>query len=221
MTTGRQLALDLSARPAFGRADFFVTKANDLAMEKIEAWRRWPGAMLMLTGPQGSGKSHLTAVWAGLAGARITKADAPDIPGPLAVEDVDRAAGNPQQEEALFHFFNRARAAGQRVLFTARRVPGEAGFDLPDLVSRLQSLDIAFLSAPDDALLTAVLSKQLSDRQVVTDAKVIAYLVPRMERTFDAAAQLAEALNRASLSAQRPPTVPMARTVLEAMDKSS
>lgn len=217
MNTQQQLALDLSARPALGRDDFFVTEANRLAMEKIEAWERWPGAMLMVTGPRGSGKSHLVAVWAALAGADLTDPGCLDGTGPLAVDGVDGAAGNPALEEALFHFFNRARTAGQPVLFTGRTAPGEAGFRLPDLVSRLQSLDTARLSPPDDALLAAMLTKQLSDRQVEVAPKVVDYLVPRMERTFDAVQELAAALNRASYAERRPPSIPMARAVLEAL----
>jgi len=70
----RQLALDLPARPALGRADFFVAKPNRLALAQVEAWPDWPGGRLALAGPAGSGKSHLAHVWAARAGARILPA---------------------------------------------------------------------------------------------------------------------------------------------------
>lgn len=210
-----QLALDLTKRPALGRDDFFVTEANRLALARIEAWQKWPGAMLVLTGPAGSGKSHLAAVWAARAPARIVPAAEHPGDGPAAIEDLHTIAGDAEAEEALFHTFNRARAAGQPLLFTARAAPGRIGLRLPDLVSRLQSLDMAALAPPDDALLAAVLTKQLADRQLVLEAKVTDYIVTRTERRFDAIERLARELNRTSLTARRRITVPMARDVLE------
>ena len=213
------MALDLAGRPALGRAEFFVTDANRLALAKIDAWARWPGAMLFLCGPAGSGKSHLAAVWAAMADARIVAAGEDPGAGPVAVEDLGSVVGDAEAEEGLFHFYNRAKAAGQPVLFTARAAPGRIGLALPDLVSRFQALDIAQLDPPDDALLAGVLTKQLADRLIDVDAKVVDYVVARIERRFDRVEAFAEALNRASLAKHRPITVPLAREVLNAMGR--
>lgn len=220
MSAARQLAWDLTARPAQGRADFFVTDANRLALAKIDGWERWPGGMLLLVGPAGSGKSHLAAVWAGLSGARIVPAGEEPGPGPVAVEDLGAVAGDAEAEERLFHFYNRAKAAGQPVLFTARRGAGQLGLRLPDLVSRLQALDVAAMEPPDDALLGAVLTKQLADRQVEIDPAVVEYVLARVERGFDAVEALAGALNVASLAQRRAITKPLVREVLAAMGET-
>ena len=86
------------SRPALGRADFFVSPANRLALAQVESWPGWPSGRLAVTGPEGAGKTHLAHVWAARAGARIIAgADLPglDLAGmpddaALVVEDADR-----------------------------------------------------------------------------------------------------------------------------------
>ena len=104
----RQLAFDLPHREARGRGDFFVSKSNRAALAAIEGWRDWPGGKLLLTGPEGAGKSHLVQVWADLAGAEVLAADGLAATDPaafagrrVALEDADRRAGDPAFEEAL------------------------------------------------------------------------------------------------------------------------
>src|SRR5687768_10052933 len=94
----RQLVLALPARPALGRADFFVAPANRIALAQVDRWPEWPDGRLALAGPKGSGKTHLAHVWAARTGAGVLGAgDLPALdPGSvppdavLAVEDVDR-----------------------------------------------------------------------------------------------------------------------------------
>ena len=76
MSALRQLAFDLPGRTALGREDFFVAPSNALAVAKIDLWPRWSPTKLVLTGPVGSGKTHLAAVWAGASGADIVSATA-------------------------------------------------------------------------------------------------------------------------------------------------
>jgi len=73
----QQLGLDLPSRPALGRDDFFVAPSNAIAVAMIEGWQAWAGRKMVLTGPPGSGKTHLAHVWANLSGAGII--DARDI----------------------------------------------------------------------------------------------------------------------------------------------
>src|SRR5471032_2421903 len=136
--TGRQLPLDLPHDPSFAREDFLSSPANAEARLKMEAWPDWPGGMLLLTGPAGSGKSHLAAIWAGRAGATILEAGTlsagtQDLAA-LLIENADRVGAN---EAALFHLINRAREAGARLLLTARAAPDSWGLKTPDLLSRL------------------------------------------------------------------------------------
>jgi hypothetical protein len=88
----RQLVFDLPARPAMGRAAFFVSPANALAVRALDA-ANWPQGRMVLTGPLGAGKTHLAHVWASDTGAVILPATA--LPAPpaalpvaLAIEDL-------------------------------------------------------------------------------------------------------------------------------------
>ncbi len=217
-----QLAFDLPARPALGRDDFFVSPANRTAVSWIESWADWPGGKLLLAGPKSAGKTHLVHVWAGLCDAQVVEADrlnALDINAAvqscprIAVENIDRIAGDATCEQALFHLHNLALADGGRLLMTcALRAPR---FDLPDLQSRVSASPAVQLEAPDDALLSAVMVKLFADRQINVPASVISYLATRMERSFDRAAALVQAIDAAALARKRPITRALAAEVLD------
>lgn len=220
----QQLTFDLPVRTALGRDDFFVSPANAVAVAAIDDWQHWPGQKLILTGPKGSGKSHLTHVWAADAGAKVVStqdletdqisnlvATTPNI----AVEDIELIAGNPLGEQALFHLFNLALSEGGNLLMTGLTPPATWPITLPDLKSRLQGCNLAHLSPPDDALLSAVLFKLFADRQIDVQISTIDYLTKRMERSFDTAAKLVAELDAMALSERRAITRNMATRVLD------
>ncbi|MEH6749121.1 MAG: DnaA/Hda family protein [Paracoccaceae bacterium] len=218
----RQLSFDLPVRAALGREDFFVAPANAMAVALIEGWRDWPGRKLVLEGPKGAGKTHLSHVWAQAAGARIVEAralagaDIPDLAsGPVAVEDVPLIAGDTAAENALFHLHNLTLAEGHSLLLTADRPAAHWGLTLPDLASRMQGTQATRLEAPDDRLLTALLAKLFADRQLIPTPDTIPYLVTRMDRSFDSARQLVAALDAAALAQGRPINRKLAADVME------
>ena len=71
MSVPRQLALALAHTESFAREDFLSGPSNASALALVESWPDWPGRAAVLVGPEGSGKSHLAAIWAGEAGARF------------------------------------------------------------------------------------------------------------------------------------------------------
>ncbi|WP_127114280.1 DnaA ATPase domain-containing protein [Shimia sediminis] len=218
-----QLNLTLPVRTALGRDDFFVSPANAMALGLIEAWPNWAGGKLVLSGPTGAGKTHLVHVWAAMSGARIVAArdlredGIPDLArGPVAVEDVPEIADRPNAQNALFHLHNLVLAEGQTLLLTGESDPKHWGLTLPDLMSRMQGTTVAALEQPDDTLLTVVLAKLFHDRQLTPHPDTIPYLVRQMDRSFEAAQALVEALDQLSLSEKRPITRALARRVIEA-----
>jgi chromosomal replication initiation ATPase DnaA len=217
-----QLGFDLPVRTARGRDDFLVAPSNAMAVAMIENWRNWPGGKMVLTGPQGAGKTHLTHVWAEGAQARIIHAgdlDAEAVPdlarSSIAVEDVPALAGDTAAQTALFHLHNMVLAEGHSLLLTGTGSPTHWGLELLDLVSRLQGALEATIDAPDDALLASVLVKLLADRQLTPPADLIPYLLNRMERSFAAANRTVAILDRESLARKRPVTRALAATVLD------
>ena len=131
----QQLVFDLPVRPAMGRGDFFVSASNEVALARVDAWREWSFGKLVLAGPEGSGKTHLAHVWAGQSGARIisasdvTEADVAQAAAwpALALEDVDRVAGDAAAEARIFHLHNALAATGAPLLLTGRRPPARWG----------------------------------------------------------------------------------------------
>lgn len=217
-----QLSFDLPVRAALGREDFFVAPGNAMAVALIEGWRDWPGRKLVLEGPKGAGKTHLSHVWAKAAGARIVQAKtlaAADIPAlatsNVVVEDVPLIAGDNLAENALFHLHNLILAEGHSLLLTADRPAAHWGLSLPDLASRMQGTTATRLEAPDDRLLTALLAKLFADRQLIPTPDTIPYLVTHMDRSFDSARQLVATLDAAALSQGRAINRKLTAEVLE------
>jgi chromosomal replication initiation ATPase DnaA len=202
-----QLALDLPHVPALDADDFMLSDCNAEAMRLIASWPDWSARCALIAGPAGAGKSHLVNVWRERSGAQVLSAASIEEDmvdgletGPLAVEDVDRFA---RDERALFHLLNLSRERGFDILLTARSLPGAWPVALDDLRSRLRSLPFAEIGAPDDALLRAVLVKLFDDRQLSAPPAVIDYLLRRMERSVDAAADLVARMDKAALAERR------------------
>jgi chromosomal replication initiation ATPase DnaA len=218
-----QLALTLEHAARFGREDFLEGPSNAAALALVERWPDWPDRIVALIGPEGAGKSHLAAIWAANAKARIVAASAlaePDLPqfvaGALVVEDL--APGN-FDERVLFHLLNLARQDGAFVLLTARTPPAGWPIAVKDLASRLRALPVVALAPPDDALLRAVIVKLFTDRQVGVDESLVSYVATRIERSFAAARAAVAALDREALRRQRPITRALAADLFRDWDQ--
>lgn len=225
MSAPRQLAFDLGLQENLSRDGFFPSGANAAGLAAIAAWQGWPQRRHLLIGPAGAGKTHLAHIWAAEAGAEILRAttlpqyDPTSLPAHLVVEDADEMAGLPAHEEALFHALNHQLASGGTLLITARTPPRDWGLGLPDLLSRAQSIAIARLDAPDDALLSAVLVKLFADRQIAVPPNLIPYLAARMDRSIAAARHLVAALDARALALGRPVTRALAAELLDSPDQ--
>ena len=83
----RQLAFALPHAESLTRDNFLEGPANAAGLVLVDNWPDWPNRIMLLVGPEGSGKSHLAAIWAEQAGARSTTAHAltaTAVPGALA-----------------------------------------------------------------------------------------------------------------------------------------
>lgn len=217
----RQLAFDLPARASLRREDFFVSPANAVALATV-AGGGWPLGKLLLTGPEGAGKTHLAHIWAAEQGAVILNGAAlaqTDVEArshtPVVVEEAEAVAGDPRAETALFHLHNRLAERRLPLLLTAAAPPRDWGLRLPDLLSRMQGTAIARLEAPDDALLSAALVKLFADRQIAVPPSLIPWLVARMDRSLAAARALVARLDAEALARGGPVTRQLAAELLD------
>ena len=217
----RQLVLALDHAISFAREDFLEGPSNAQALALIERWPDWPDRLMVLVGPEGSGKSHLAAIWARASGARVLSAKhlgEADLPsefatGALVVEDLESEG---LSERALFHLINLAREERADVLFTARSAPAGFAVTIRDLASRLKVLPVVALAAPDDALLRALIVKLAADRQLAVDEALVNYLANRIERSFTGIRAAVKALDEEALRRHRPVTRALAAELFRA-----
>lgn len=224
MLPARQLVLDLPVVEGLALEDFLPAPGNEAALRAVLAWPGWPASTLLLVGPEACGKSHLAAIWA--ARAEAVRLRGQDLSAPQAAlarlggaraalcDDADLAI----EERALLHLLNALAERRGHLLLTARAaVPGWSPA-LPDLRSRLAAAWTLRVAPPDDALLAALLVKQLADRGLRAEPEVVAFLVARMERSFAGARRLARALDRAALGTGRAVGPALARAVLAELE---
>jgi chromosomal replication initiation ATPase DnaA len=222
----RQLAFALPHAESLTRDNFLEGPANEAGLALIDSWPDWPNRVMLLVGPEGSGKSHLAAIWAEQAGARSSSAralTAAGVPGALAtgalvVEDLKPSDFD---ERAMFHLVNLAREDEASVLITARLAPSAFEIELRDLRSRLRAVPMVSLLPPDDALLRALIVKFCADRQMAVDETVVSYLATRIERSFAAARRAVELLDTEALRLGRPVTRALAAELLRIPDARS
>jgi chromosomal replication initiation ATPase DnaA len=215
----RQLAFVLPHAESLTRDNFLEGPANEAGLALIDRWPEWPNRVMLLVGPEGSGKSHLAAIWAEQAGARsisVHALTAAAVPGALAtgalvLEDLK----SPDVDErALFHLMNLAREEEAFVLITARMAASALQIELRDLRSRLRAVPTVSLLAPDDQLFRALIVKFCADRQLAVDETVVSYLATRIERSYAAVRQAVELLDTEALRLGRPVTRALAAELL-------
>lgn len=185
---------------------------------------------LYLLGPAGVGKTHLLlatcaaaeqaarrvaylplAAAVGRLGEALEALEGNDL---LALDGIETIAGQRDDEIALFHAFNRARAATTTVLFAANAAPDALGITLPDLRSRLSQCGRIALQPLGEAGRREVLRERAHRRGLVLDDAALDWLLKRVDRDLASLTVVLDRLDRASLAAQRRITVPFLRQTL-------
>jgi DnaA family protein len=233
----RQIPLDirLADHAVF---DAFFPGPNALALKSLRDLIERPGwSISWLWGTFGTGRSHLlqAAVSAfGSVGSRSAYLPLVLIqglgPGAIdgfgdaslvAIDDVDRVAGDPEWERALFRLYESLQATNARLIVAASVPPGQAGFKLADLQSRLSSGAVFRLLPLTDEDSMRALQLRASLRGITIPDDTATYLLTRVERSLPALFDVLDQLDLAALAAKRPLTVPFVRAILESRVLSS
>ena len=169
-------------------------------------------------GEAGRGKTHLLHIWAEETGARVVDGAGLRLPllagGTLGVDDADLAG-----EEALLHTVNACAEAGHTVLLASREAPARWMVRLPDLQSRLRATTAVGLAEPSDAMRAVLLSRLLSERQLVVLAGHQAWMLEHLPRSAGVLREVAARLDRASLAMGRAVTRALLADVVERLDE--
>lgn len=228
-TPGQQLPLALRYPPDQRLENFIAAPDGAIAQLRALAEAN-AGDWLYLQGADGVGKTHLAlgacastdaagrrAAYLPLHAARgrlRAALDALEGYDLVALDGLEAVAGSRDDEVALFEFHNRMRSAGTGLLYTARAAPEALALALPDLRSRLSQCTRIALSSLDDAGRQAVLRDRAQRRGLVLEDQALDWLLKRADRDLFSLTTLLDALDRASLSAQRRITVPFLRQTL-------
>ncbi|KFN45099.1 DnaA regulatory inactivator Hda [Arenimonas oryziterrae] len=188
---------------------------------------------LYLAGPVGSGKTHLLlaacaeaqalgrrAVYlplAAMAGRLEQALVGQDDAALVCLDGLDAIVGDRDDEVALFHFHNRARAGDGRVIYAASAMPAALPIGVPDLVSRLEQCTRLALAPLDEDARRDVLRQRAARRGLELDDAVLDYLFRRVGRDLATLTVLLDRLDRESLAAQRRVTIPFLRQFLPAV----
>ncbi len=195
--------------------DFYVSTSNEEAFSWVQK-EGWPFPILLVCGPEGSGKTHMAHVFSKhvFKAKDLKEEDIPLLPSRVAIEDIDEV----RDETIIFHLYNYTKENQKQVLLTTRSVPL---FKLADLKTRINSLPVVYIHAPDDSLMMALLCKSFMERQVEVDSEVISYLMTHLERSYRAIHQLVMAVDTYSLSLKRRITIPLIKDALKKMEKET
>ena len=203
--------------------DFLIADSNLEAVRWVDNWKSWSAPSIVIYGPRGCGKTHLSNIFIQKSGAKKIVPEALSNNSPQSFLEksnifVLEYVENNLDQEALLHFYNNTIDSGGQILFTARSAPSHWGLSLRDLESRLRALPSISIGMPEDALLERVLVKHFSDRQLLITSDVVGYLITRIERSLEAASNIVSKIDGLAISSGRPITLPLVREAL-AIDK--
>lgn len=227
MSAIEQIPLDLGHRNALGRDDFMVAGNNQDAVAWMDLWPEWPAPCLVLYGPIASGKTHLGAVWAERTEAICVRAsdinenmirDIAEMKHHVIIEDADHLIGNLSGEKGLFHLYNIFKEEKRSFLLTLREPPVRRSFALPDLASRMRAAPSVAIREPDEDLIAALLVKHFNDRQLRVGVDVLNYILPRIERSFEAVSDLVARADKMAMIEKRKISIPLMRVILTEQD---
>jgi chromosomal replication initiation ATPase DnaA len=183
-----QLLLNFQFSKNYKRDDFFVSKCNYFAFNLIDGWPKWEKNILNIYGERYSGKTHLSEIFlkknnGKLFNSKDFKFDKSDNLRFYQNIILDNFTEN-FDEKSLFLLINLVDQNNKYLLLNSSKPINEMNFKLKDLTSRSKNCLVAKIDKPDDELIRVLIAKNLSDRQVKIDNKLIEYAVKRIPRSY-------------------------------------
>ena len=188
MKSLNQLLLDFDYEQNFRDDDFYVGKSNFYTFELINKWPKWEKNFLNISGEKFSGKTHLINIFLKkFNGIRVQSNVLNDDKlkeikphQNIVLEDLSSDV----DENLIYTLFNIVEQDNKFLIITSTKPIAEINFQLEDLRSRTKNCLLAKIDNPDDELMFALILKNLSDRQITLDKKLIDFIIKRIERSY-------------------------------------
>ena len=198
-----QLILKFPAHQAYKKEDFYVSPSNQEAYDFINSWPKWIKRIINIFGPVGSGKTHLASILKNKT--TFLQVDSSKLnqktflkfktKEALIIENLDEKIS----EKLLFSLWNSALQDNKYLLITSKQPINSYKFKLQDLESRVNSSLIIGIKLPSDDLISVILAKNFSDRQIQVEKKHIDYIIKRIDRSYEKISQFVTTLDKHSL----------------------
>ena len=176
-----QLLLNFNYKKNFNYDNFYVSKSNFYAFEILEKWPKWEKNILNVHGEKFSGKSHLANIFCKKKNSK--KIDEKQLNDEILKElklfeiiILDNFE-NISDERIIYALFNLVDNDNKYLVINSLSPINEIKFKLNDLNSRSKNCLFAKIDSPDDDLIFAIILKNLSDRQITIDKKLIDFII--------------------------------------------
>jgi chromosomal replication initiation ATPase DnaA len=203
-----QLIIKFDYEQNFKDDDFYVSKSNEHVFSLLNKWPKWGKNFLNISGEKFSGKTHLVNIFQKkFKGVKFnanlfTNNDLKKIKiyENIILEDIDRDI----DEKLIYSLLNIVDLSNKFIIVTSAVPIVNINFSLPDLKSRTKNFLLLNIEKPDDELMFALILKNLSDRQILIDKKLINFIIKRIDRSYGKIIDFIYKVDELSLKKKKP-----------------
>ena len=188
MSNLNQLLMQFNYQQNFRFDDFYVSKSNSYIFNFLNNWPKWEKNFVNIFGEKFSGKTHLTNIFIkNFKGIKLNSTELDDntfkkikVHQNIVIENLDDGIN----ETLFYSILNTIEQDNKYLLVTSRQSIVDIDFKLNDLKSRTSNFLLQNIANPDDELVFALILKNLSDRQIFLDKKLINFIAKRVDRSY-------------------------------------
>ena len=203
-----QLILNFDYDQNFKDQDFYVSKSNEFAFKLLNSWPKWEKNFVNLIGEKFSGKTHLINIF--LKKFKGIKIEANEINNEFLkkikiFENIIIENFNDKiDENLLFTLINIVDQDNKYLILTSKTPLVDYSFNLRDLNSRSKNFLLCNIEKPGDDLMFALILKNLSDRQISIDKKLVDFIIKRIDRSYGKIFDFIYKIDKISLKRKKP-----------------
>ena len=199
--------------------DFFESKSNKHIIDFINRWPKWEKNFVNINGEKSSGKSHLINIFLKKFGGFYIDSKSLNnlslkeikIHQNIVLENLNQKIN----EKLIYTLFNIIDQDNKYLIVTSIEPIVNIKFDLVDLKSRCKNFILQTILKPDDDLIFAIILKNLSDRQISIDEKLINYVIKRIDRSYSKIFDFIYKIDELSLKKKKSIDLRIIKEVLE------